>query len=312
MGKVVVVGSTNTDMTVRVPRIPAPGETVLGRDFRITAGGKGANQAVAAARAGGTVVFVTALGTDDFGDRAVENLVREGIDVHLIRRVPDTPSGVALIFVDDGAENSIAVAPGASSELGPEDVQPLAGILGAGDVILLQLEIPLATVEAATRVALKQRAQVILNPAPAQALPDSLLGAVSLLTPNELEVEQLTGVSAADEDGLTHAAVALHERGVRGVLITLGARGVFASATRASALVPGFKVEAVDTTAAGDVFNGALAVGLVEERSLRDAVRFASAAAALSVTRMGAQASAPWRAEIEAFLRDYENRRQHL
>jgi ribokinase len=304
VGKVVVVGSTNTDMILRVPRIPAPGETVLGHDFRITAGGKGANQAVAAARAGGTVVFITALGTDDLGERAIANLVREGIDVDLIRRVPVAPSGVALILVDDTGENSIAVAPGANSELRPEDVDPMAQILEAGDVILLQLEIPLATVEAVSRLAMKQDARLILNPAPAQPLPDSLLAAVSLLTPNELELEQLTGRSSSEETALARAAATLHERGVRDVLVTLGARGVFASGDGGSELVPGFRVQAVDTTAAGDVFNGALGVAFVEGRSSRDAVRFASAAAALSVTRIGAQTSAPWRAEIEAFLRE--------
>jgi ribokinase len=304
VGKVVVVGSTNTDMTVRVPRIPAPGETVLGRDFQITAGGKGANQAVAAARAGGTVIFVTALGTDDFGERAVENLVREGIDVDLVRRVAGVPSGVALICVDETGENSIAVAAGASRALRPEDVEPLAPVLHAGDVILMQLEIPLVTVEAAARFAATEHARVILNPAPAQPLPDSLLATVSLLTPNEREAEQLTGVAVSDQETLTRAAAALHERGVRGVLITLGARGVFASVDGSSELVPGFRIEAVDTTAAGDVFNGSLAVALVEGQSPRDAVRFANAAAALSATRMGAQASAPSRAEIETFLRE--------
>lgn len=304
MGKVVVVGSTNTDMTVRVPRIPAPGETVLGRDFQITAGGKGANQAVAAARAGGTVIFVTALGTDDFGERAIENLVREGIDVDLVRRVAGVPSGVALICVDETGENSIAVAAGASRALRPEDVEPLAPVLHAGDVILMQLEIPLVTVEAAARFAATEHARVILNPAPAQPLPDSLLATVSLLTPNEREAEQLTGVAVSDQETLTRAAAALHERGVRGVLITLGARGVFASVDGSSELVPGFRIEAVDTTAAGDVFNGSLAVALVEGQSPRDAVRFANAAAALSATRMGAQASAPSRAEIETFLRE--------
>jgi ribokinase len=257
VGKVVVVGSTNTDLTVRVPRIPAPGETALGRDFHITAGGKGANQAVTAARAGAAVIFVTALGTDDFGERAVENLVREGIDVTLIRRVSGAPSGVALIVVDDAGENSIAVATGANSELRPDDVEPLGRILESGDVILLQLEIPLGTVEAAARVATKHHARVILNPAPAQTLPDSLLAAVSLLTPNEREVEQLTSVGSRDERALTRAASALHERGVGDVLITLGARGVFAFTDGVAKLVPAFRVKAVDTTAAGDVFNGA-------------------------------------------------------
>jgi ribokinase len=303
VAKIVVVGSTNTDMTVRVPRIPVPGETVLGRDFLITAGGKGANQAVTAARAGGKVVFVTALGADEFGQRALENFVREGIGVDQIRRVPRVPSGVALIFVDETGENSIAVAPGANGELCPEDVEPLGRLLESDDVVLLQLETPLATVEAAIRVAATRHARVILNPAPAQPLADSFLESVTILTPNQREAEQLTGVGSSDEESLTRAAGILHRRGVRDVLITLGARGVFASQGGAGALLPAFRVEAVDTTAAGDVFNGALAVALVEGRSVNDAIRFASAAAAISVTRTGAQASAPSRMEIEALLR---------
>jgi ribokinase len=307
VSKVVVVGSTNTDMTVRVPRIPTPGETVLGGDFQITAGGKGANQAVAAARAGAAVLFVTALGTDDFGNRALENLIREGINVDLVRRVPGVASGVALIFVDEAGENSIAVAPGANTHLRPDDVAPLARILEADDVVLLQLEIPLGTVEAAVRVAVERHARLILNPAPAQALPDSLLAAVSLLTPNESEAEHLSGVKV-DDGAWTRAAAALHERGVRDVLITLGARGVFVSAGDMSDLVPAFSVDAVDSTAAGDVFSGSLAAALVERQSPRDVILFASAAAAISVTRAGAQASAPSRAEIEAFLRDEGSR----
>ncbi len=307
MGKVVVVGSSNTDMTVKVPRIPAPGETVLGDGFQITAGGKGANQAIAAVRAGAAVVFVTALGADDFGDRAFQSFVAEGIDVDLIRRVPDTPSGVALICVDDGGENSIAVAAGANRALRPQDVEPLAGILSDGDTVLVQLEIPLATVEAAARIAARQGARVILNPAPAQPLPDSLLAMVSMITPNEREAEQLTGVELSDAPALTRAAMTLQERGVRDVVITLGARGVFASFEGVSALVPGFTVQAVDTTAAGDVFNGSLAAALVEGKSPGDALRFANAAAALSVTVVGAQASAPRRAQIEAFLHEHES-----
>ncbi len=303
MAKVVVVGSSNTDMTVRVPSIPAPGETLLGREFRITAGGKGANQAVAAARAGATVVFVTALGTDDFGNRALENFVREGIDVRLVRRVSTAPSGVALIFVDDQGENSIAVAPGANSELRPGDVSPLAQVLDADDVLLVQLEIPLETVDAAVRVAAARRARVMLNPAPAQALPDSLLAAVSLITPNEHEAERLTGIDLEDDAGApARAATSLHERGVPSAIITLGARGAFISAAGASEHVRAFAVQAVDTTAAGDVFNGALAAALVDGRPLPEAVQFANAAAAISVTRPGAQDSAPTRSEINDLL----------
>ncbi len=236
-----------------------------------------------------------------------QSFAAEGIDVDLIRRVPDTPSGVALIFVDDGGENSIAVAAGANRGLRPQDVEPLARILSVGDTVLLQLEIPLATVEAAARVAARQGARVILNPAPAQPLADSLLATVSMITPNEREAEQLTGVELSDAPALTRAARTLQERGVRDVLITLGARGVFASFEGVSALVPGFTVQAVDTTAAGDVFNGSLAAALVEGKSPRDALRFANAAAALSVTVVGAQASAPRRAQIEAFLHEHEH-----
>jgi ribokinase len=309
VAKVVVVGSTNTDLTVRVPRIPAPGETALGRDFRITAGGKGANQAVAAARAGAQVVFVTAIGRDDFGDRALENLVREGVDVSLVRRVSGTASGVALIAVDDRGENSIAVASGANSELGAEDVQPLAPILQPEDVVLTQLEIPIAAVEATVRLASARQALVILNPAPSRTLPDTLLRSVSILTPNELEAGQLTGIAPRDEPGFARAVTALHDRGVPAVLITIGARGVFASIAEIRERVPAFAVEAVDTTAAGDVFNGALAAALVNGAPTRAALEFANAAAALSVTRPGAQASAPRRAEIETFLHRSGNQR---
>ena len=302
MRKVVVVGSTNTDMSVRVPRIPRPGETVCGTDFQVTGGGKGANQAVAAARAGAPVLFVTALGADAFGDRALAALAAEGIDVTLVRRVPDAASGVALIFVDEAGENSIAVASGANSALRPADVEPLVSRLGAGDVLLVQLEIPLETVCAAVEAATARGARVILNPAPARPLPDTLLAAVTVITPNEREAAQLTDLATGGPDGLSQAARALHARGVGDVLITLGSRGVYASTADSVSHEPAFRVETRDTTAAGDVFNGALAVAMIEGQSRRDAIRFASAAAALSVTRPGAQASAPRRADIDAML----------
>jgi ribokinase len=301
VAKVVVVGSTNTDMTVRVPRLPTPGETVTGGDFRVTGGGKGANQAVAAARAGASVVFVTALGTDDIGDRAVDSLAAEGIDLRFVRRV-EGASGIALILVDDAGENVIAVAPGANAGLRPEDVAPLEAILEPGDAVLVQLEIPLPAVEAAVDLARRRQARLILNPAPARALPDALIGAVSLLTPNEHEAAALAGVDAAAADGPARAAAVLRGRGVPDVLITLGANGVYASGPRGATHVPAFAVDAVDSTAAGDVFNGALAVALIEGRPLVAAARFASAAAALSVTRPGARESAPFRAEIDAWL----------
>ncbi|MEO5823238.1 MAG: ribokinase [Vicinamibacteraceae bacterium] len=302
MAKVVVVGSTNTDMTVRVSRLPSPGETVTGGDFRVTGGGKGANQAVAAARAGAPVVFVTALGTDDIGDRAVANLAAEGIDVRFVRRIPGAASGIALILVDAAGENVIAVASGANAELQPGDLAALETIVEPGDVVLVQLEIALATVQAAATLARRRQARLILNPAPAQPLPDALLATVGLLTPNEHEVAALTGLEGGAVGAWPTIARSLHDRGVPEVVITLGAAGAFVSGPGGAAHLPAFAVDAVDTTAAGDVFNGALAVALIEGRSTIDAARFASAAAAISVTRHGARASAPHRAEIDAWL----------
>jgi len=218
-----------------------------------------------------------------------------------VRRV-SAPSGVALIFVDDAGENSIAVASGANGELRPGDVNDVAATLGPDDVVLLQLEVPLATVEHAARAAAMRGARVILNPAPARPVPDALLSSVSLLTPNELEAAQLTGLAVRDAESCARAAAALHARGAGDLVITLGSRGAFSPTASRSELVPAFPVDAVDTTAAGDVFNGALAVALVERRALREAIQFAAAAAALSVTRAGAQTSAPNRWEIETFL----------
>jgi ribokinase len=303
LAKVIVVGSTNTDMTVRVPRIPAPGETAGGRDFRVSGGGKGANQAVAAARAGATVEFLTAVGDDVLGEQALASLHAEGIELGLAQRVPG-PSGVALIVVDDTGENAIAVAAGANGELRPAHVQPIVDRVGPGDVLLLQLEIPMDAVLTAATLASARAARVVLNPAPAppDGLPDALLRAVTVLTPNEHEAGHITGVRVDDAGGLARAAAVLHGRGVPHVLITLGGRGVFISSEGGARLVPALPAAAIDTTAAGDVFCGALAVALTEGRSVEDAARFAVAAAAISVTRAGAQASAPSRAEIDALL----------
>ncbi len=290
-------------MTVRVARIPAPGETAGGRDFRVSGGGKGANQAVAAVRAGATVEFLTAVGDDAFGEQALTALGAEGIDLGLVQRVPG-PSGVALIVVEDTGENAIAVAAGANAELRPAHVQPIADRLAPGDVLLLQLEIPMTAALAAATLAHGRGAHVVLNPAPAprDGLPDALLQAVTVLVPNEHEAGQITGVRVDDAAGLARAAALFHGRGVRHVLITLGARGVFVSSDGCSRLLPAFAVTPIDTTAAGDVFCGALAVALTEGRSIEAAARFAVAAAAISVTRSGAQASAPRRPEIDALL----------
>lgn len=299
---IVVVGSSNTDLIIRVPRIPRAGETLLGGEFMTAAGGKGANQAVGAARAGGKVALIARVGTDAFGDRAVTGLRRDGVDVSCVFRDKLAASGVALIFVARDGENSIAVAGGANANLSPADVKKAAGVIRSAALLVAQLETPLATVIAAALVAVKAGVPVILNPAPARALPNRLLKLTSILTPNETEAELLTGIKVIDEAAAARACAKLRARGVRTVILTLGARGAYLADVSGQQLVAGFKVKAVDSTAAGDIFNGALSVALAERKTLRDAVRFANAAAALSVTRLGAQPSAPTRAEIERFL----------
>jgi len=306
-GSIVVVGSSNTDMIIQCERIPRPGETVLGGQFTMAAGGKGANQAVAAARAGGQVTFVARVGDDLFGANAVQGFTRDRIDVTHVIRTPGEASGIALIMVDRRGENSIAVASGANSRLTPEDVDGVEMVIAGSACVLAQLEIPVETVCRAMELAARHGVRAMLNPAPARELPDVLLRAVSILTPNETEAELLTGLSVRSEAEAARAAEQLAARGPRTVLITLGARGVYVHDPEWQGTVSGFPVEAVDTTAAGDVFNGALATALSEGKNLRDAVRFACAAAAISVTRLGAQPSAPNRAEIDDFLAERED-----
>ena len=300
--RIVVVGSSNTDMIAKLPRLPKPGETISGGAFSTAAGGKGANQAVAAARAGAEVGLVARVGEDSFGEQAISGFIDDGIDVQHVTRDPSAPSGVALIFVDERGENCIAVAPGANAGLTPNDVEAAEDLIIGADVVVMQLETPLETVERAAALAREHSVRVILNPAPAQPLSDEILGNVSILTPNESEAELLTGIRVEDDAGAEEAARALVARGVKTVILTLGSRGAFVFESGSGELVPGFEVDAVDTTAAGDVFNGSLAVGLAEGMPLAGAVRFANAAAALSVTKLGAQPSAPTRAEIETFL----------
>ena len=289
-------------MVVRVPSLPGPGETVLGGTFFTARGGKGANQAVAAARAGGSVALIACLGDDTLGDETRSALAAEGIDVDAVRRIARTPSGVALILVDERGENSIAVAPGANALLTPEQAALCEELLSPTDVPLAQLETPLESVLAAASAASRVGARVILNPAPARALPDELLALVSVLTPNETEAARLAGSAASEAHAIEDAARALLRRGVGAVVITLGAAGAYVATSTIQETVPGHRVEARDTTGAGDVFNGALAVGLAGQMSLADAVRFANAAAAISVTRDGAQPAAPYRAQILELL----------
>jgi ribokinase len=300
---IVVIGSSNTDMVIRLPRIPRPGETILGGDFLTAAGGKGANQAVGAARAGGKVWFVARVGKDTLGDQAIAGYRREGIDVSGVVRDRDAPSGVALIFVAKDGENSIAVAGGANAKLSPADVKKAGAAIRSAAILLMQLETPLASVRVAADMALKSGVQVILNPAPARPLSGAVLERISILTPNETEAELLTGIKVNDDASAARACARLRSRGVRTVILTLGSRGAFLADVSGQQLVPGFKVKSVDTTAAGDIFNGALAVALAERKALPKAVRFANAAAALSVMQRGAQPSAPARLDIDNFLK---------
>jgi ribokinase len=303
--RILVLGSSNTDMIIKLARIPRPGETLLGGKFTTAAGGKGANQAVAAARAGGQVAFIARLGRDMFGDQALAGFKADRIDTRHILRDAQTPSGVALIFVADSGENSIAVAGGANARLTPADIAAAEDAFPGAKALVMQLETPLKTVTAAARLAKKHGVPVILNPAPAPSgkLPPALLKHISILTPNETEAETLTGIKVTDETTAGEAARALLKQGVGTVIITLGEKGAYLHNARTSGLLPGHKVKAVDTTAAGDTFNGALAVALAEGRDQSESIRFANAAAALSVTRLGAQPSAPARAEIERLLK---------
>ncbi len=300
--KILVIGSSNTDMIIQIERIPQPGETILGGEFTTASGGKGANQAVAAARAGGDVTFVTRVGRDMFGEKAVAGFVEAGINVQYVTRDPAAPSGVALIFVARDGENSIAVAGGANSRLSPAEVRRAKRAIAGASAVLMQLETPLETVQAAAELAVGAKVRFILNPAPARVLPEKLLKLVAILTPNETEAEQLTGIAVTDEATASRAAEQLRARGVGTVILTMGAGGAFVATASTRKLVRGYRVKAVDTTAAGDVFNGALTVALSEGRSLLEAVRFANAAAAISVTRLGAQPSAPDRKQIELLL----------
>jgi ribokinase len=300
--KIVVVGSSNTDMIVKVPRIPKPGETILGGKFSTAAGGKGANQAVAAARAGGEVTFIARVGNDMFGQQAYRGFEEDHINVEYVKTDQAEPSGVALIFVDEKGENSIAVASGANAQLSPEDVNEAAELIQSADILLMQLETPLDTVRRAAEIATGTGVRVILNPAPAMPLDDSLLSTLTIITPNESEAELLTGIPVTDVEGAEKASMVLLELGLEVVIITMGSKGALVKTKEQKQLIPGFEVDAVDATAAGDVFNGSLAVAIAEGKSLEDAVRFANAAAALSVTKLGAQPSIPKRDEIERLL----------
>lgn len=289
--RIVVVGSANTDLVVAVANIPLPGETVLGGDMAVVPGGKGANQAVACARLGGQTTFVARVGDDAYGAAAIAGYERDGIDTRHITKTPSAPSGVALIAVSATGENTIVVAPGANARLSIFDIQAASEAFDSADAVLISLEIPADAVFAAVEAAHARSKPVILNPAPARSLPYHILSKLTVLTPNETEVNFYGGVDN------------LQQLGVKVIVTTLGGRGaVIVGETPPAEFVPAFPVDAVDTVAAGDTFSGALTVKLAEGASLQEAVRFANAAAALKVTRHGAQPGIPTRAEVEQYL----------
>ena len=297
MKKIIVIGSANTDMVVKADKLPLPGETVMGGVFFMNAGGKGANQAVAAARLGGDVTFVAKVGTDIFGKQTIEGLQKEGVNTTYVFEDANAPSGTALITVNNEGENCIVVAPGANANLLPKDVEAVK-TLNEAEILLVQLEIPMETIAFVIQKAKEKGQKVILNPAPAQVLADELLEDLFLITPNETEAALLTGIQVVDKMTAAQAADFLQSKGVQNVVITLGKQGAYLQTNALKILVDAPSVKAVDTTAAGDTFSGAIAVAVAEQMDWEKALQFACRAASISVTRLGAQASVPYRNEI--------------
>ncbi|AUV55784.1 ribokinase [Raoultella planticola] len=302
-GKLVVLGSINADHILNLESFPTPGETVTGHHYQVAFGGKGANQAVAAGRSGADIAFIACTGDDDIGERVRRQLQSDGIDVAPVRAVKDQSTGVALIFVNAEGENVIGIHAGANAALSVEQVEAEKARIAGAQALLMQLESPLESVLAAAKIAHQHQTTVVLNPAPARELSDELLALVDIITPNETEAEKLTGIRVENDDDAANAARVLHDKGIGIVMITLGSRGVWVSHEGQGRRVPGFKVQAIDTIAAGDTFNGAFVTALLEGIALDEAIRFAHAAAAIAVTRKGAQPSVPWREEIDEFLR---------
>lgn len=305
-GKLVVLGSINADHILNINHFPQPGETVIGKQYTVAFGGKGANQAVAAGRSGADISFIACVGDDDIGERVRQQLASDHIDTQPIEAIEDTTTGVALIFVNAEGENVIGIDAGANKAVTPEYLDRYKQQVIGASALLMQLESPLETVIAAAKIAKDNGTQVILNPAPACELPDELLARVDMITPNETEAEKLTGIKVDNNEDAARAAKALHDKGIATVIITLGSKGVWLSQNGEGKLVAGFRVKAVDTIAAGDTFNGALVTALLEGKPMDSAVRFAHAAAAIAVTRPGAQPSVPWRKEIDDFLAQQE------
>ncbi|KGQ63520.1 ribokinase [Gallibacterium anatis] len=302
MQKLTVLGSINADHVIQVPHFPQPGETLSGQNYHIVYGGKGANQAVAAARLGAKVDFIACIGEDKIGLEMKQAFQKDGINTDSIATIQSETTGIAMIQVADSGENSIVISAGANAHLTTDIVDKFKQKILDADALLMQLETPLDAIIYATKIAKQAGKHTVLNPAPAKALPDELLAQLTMITPNETEAEVLTGVKVVDEQSAAQAAAVFHQKGVAIVLITLGAKGVFISHNALQKIIPGFRVQAKDTTAAGDTFNGALVTALLEQKSLEEAIQFAHAAAAISVTRFGAQTSIPSRQETLDFL----------
>jgi len=297
--KITVIGSSNTDLVIQTPYFPKPGETIMGGEFNTFAGGKGANQAVAVSRLGGEVTFVARLGDDDFGDTAISGFINDGIKTNDIIRDKNYPSGVALIMVDENGENVIVVAPGANNQLSETDIDKASNTIAQADMVLVQLEIPMDTVAKVLEVSEKYEKKVVLNPAPASVLDDDLYAKIYVITPNETEAELLTGIAVNDQASASKAAKNLLDKGVKNVVITMGSKGAFFKNGETEFLVPSNKVKVKDTTAAGDIFNGALTVALSEGDDWFKAIEFANKAAGIGVSRLGAQVSVPFRNELK-------------
>ncbi len=306
MADIVVIGSLNADLVVRAPRFPAPGETIRGEDLATIAGGKGANQAVAAARLGASVAMIGCVGADAFGSTLIENLKQNNVDARLVRRDGSAATGTAIIVVNGDGENSIVLSPGANGRVSSHDIGPAA--LAGTKLLLLQFEIPIETVVFSARLAREKRIGVILNPAPAQAIPDDLLKNSDYVLPNQTELALLTGRKISDRESLEAAARSLVARGAKNVIVTLGQKGALIVNRLRKKYVPSFRVKPVDTTGAGDAFIGGLAFALLHRKSLQDAVQYGCACGALATTRFGAQPSLPNAREVRDFLRSAQSR----
>ncbi|WVD69419.1 ribokinase [Orbus wheelerorum] len=300
--KLIVLGSINADHILNMKAFPKPGETLSGSHYQITYGGKGANQAVAASRSGANVQFIAAVGDDDIGKQICEQLKKDKIDIRSVQMITQEKTGVALIFVNEQGENQIGIYSGANAAVTPNYLDAYQQDIINADAILMQLEIPIETIESAIKLAKAHRTEVIVNPAPAQLLADEILKNIDIITPNETEAKSLTGITVSSEQDADLAAQFLHKKGIMTVIITLGSKGAWVSVNGFGKLIPAYKVDVIDTIAAGDTFVGMLMSALLNNKTLCQAVNYAHAAAAIAVTRVGAQSSIPWYDEVDQFI----------